>query len=244
MRSALIAGASGAIGRECAKRFAEGGYAVGAHFMRGAERAKQTVDEIRRAGGVARAFEADVTDRGQTVRMIDEFVREYGGIDVFVYAVGANIPEPLLMVREESFDKVVAVNLKGALFCCQQAALKMMRKKAGAILCVSSLSATRPVIGTATYAMTKGGLESMTRVMALELARHGIRANALAPGPVNAGMIDLFSERARDDLLRLSPARRFAEAREVADVAFRLCSDEFAHMTGQTIPLDGGLSII
>jgi len=147
------------------------------------------------------------------------------------------------MINEDSLTRSLDINIKGYFHCAQQAALKMMGKKQGVIINVSSVSSVLAVEGQGVYSATKGAVNSMTATLAKELAPRGIRVNAVAPGFIETEMLDAIPEDKKEEYLKAIPMHRLGTAAEVADVVAQLCSDSFAYVTGQVIVLDGGLSL-
>lgn len=243
MKTALITGASGGIGRACAVKFARDGYAVVINYSRNDVKAEETARIITENGGTASVYKADVTDLNQVKKMMRDVAATYGGIDVLVNNAGMVKDGYLLTVPPEVLDDCISLNVKGYYYCAQQAALKMFRKKSGIIINMSSVSSMLALEGQSVYAATKGAVNAMTATLAKELAPMGIRVNAVAPGFVETDMLDAIPEEKKKEYLGAIPMRRFCKAEEVADVVSALCSDAFGYVTGQIIVLDGGLSL-
>ncbi|MGN0768646.1 MAG: SDR family NAD(P)-dependent oxidoreductase [Christensenellales bacterium] len=243
MKTALITGASGGIGRACAVKLARDGYAVVINYSRNDVKAEETARIITENGGTASVYKADVTDLNQVKKMMRDVAATYGGIDVLVNNAGMVKDGYLLTVPPEVLDDCISLNVKGYYYCAQQAALKMFRKKSGIIINMSSVSSMLALEGQSVYAATKGAVNAMTATLAKELAPMGIRVNAVAPGFVETDMLDAIPEEKKKEYLGAIPMRRFCKAEEVADVVSALCSDAFGYVTGQIIVLDGGLSL-
>ena len=240
---AIVTGASKGIGRACALRLAKDGMTVIVNYSRSDEAANKAVEEIKAAGGSAAAYKADVSDPEQVKTMFKDIADRYGTVDVLVNNAGIVKDEYLLMLTSETLDKCLDLNIKGYLYCAQQAVLKMLRQKSGVIVNMSSVSAKMALAGQSVYSATKGAVNSMTQTMAKELARYGIRVNAVAPGFVMTEMVDQLPEDKKKEYLKAVPMGRFADVSEVADLVSFLCSDESKYITGQSIVLDGGLSL-
>jgi len=188
--------------------------------------------------------QADVSDRAQVDRMMNEAVETFGGIDVLISNAGVSKATPFLDLTEEEIDKGLRTNLFSMIFC-GQAAIKQMQKqgRGGAIVHMSSVNALMTMSGYAVYNISKGGIEQLTRVMSLEMASHGIRVNAVGPGTILSNMTRttvLTNDEARRQILSRTPIGRFGETSEVAATIAFLASDDASYITGETIFIDGG----
>ena len=240
---ALVTGASKGIGRACAIRLAKDGMTVIVNYSRSEAEANAVVETIRENGGEAKAYKADVSDLAQVKDMIRSITKEYGQIDVFVNNAGMAKDEYLMMMNPDNLDSVMNLNVKGYFYCAQRAVMKMFRKKSGVIINMSSVSSMVAIPGQCVYSATKGAVNSLTATMAKELAPYGIRVNAIAPGFVNTEMVDQIPEETKEGYLKAVPMERFAQVEEIASVVSFLASDAAAYITGQTIVVDGGLSL-
>lgn len=243
MKVAVVTGASRGIGRACALRLARDGMTVVVNYSHSAEAADAVVEEIKGAGGDAIAVRADVSDPAQVKELFKTVWKTYGQLDVLVNNAGIVRDEYLLMLTEGNLDACLDLNVKGYFYCAQQAVLKMFRKKSGVIINMSSVSSKMALAGQTVYSATKGAVNSLTQTMAKELAPYGIRVNAVAPGFIATEMIDALPEDKREEYLREVPLGRFGTAEEVANIVSMLAGDEASYLTGQTIVLDGGLSL-
>ena len=243
MKVAIVTGASRGIGRACALRLAADGMTVFVNYSHSEAAAAEVVDKIKAAGGDALAVRADVSNPAEVKEMFKTVWKTYGQIDVLVNNAGIVRDEYLLMLTEENLDACLDLNIKGYLYCAQQAVLKMFRKKSGVIINMSSVSSKMALAGQTVYSATKGAVNSMTRTMAKELAPYGIRVNAVAPGFIATEMIDALPEDKRAQYLTEVPLGRFGTVEDVSAVVSMLASDGAAYMTGQTLVLDGGLSL-
>jgi NAD(P)-dependent dehydrogenase (short-subunit alcohol dehydrogenase family) len=239
---AIITGAARGIGRACAERFArEGAKIVVADIdqARGQETASALSD-----GGTESLFVAcDVGDSDQVAALIAASEDAFGGIDVLVNSAGILQNIDFLDVTEQDFDRVLRVNLKGPLLVGQAVARQMIDQgRGGAIVNLSSVGALLAAPFQAAYNISKGGVAQLTRVMALSLAPHGIRVNAIGPGTIGTEMTNelLADEALRSRILSRTPLGRVGEPAEVAAIAVFLASDEASYITGQTVYCDGG----
>lgn len=240
---ALVTGASRGIGRACAIKLGAEGYKVVVNYNSNDEAANEVVSCIKEAGGEASAIKADVSKADDAKMLIRETVKTYGQLDVLVNNAGIVKDEFVLMMSEETINKCLDLNIKGYLYCTQQAVLKMFSKKQGVIINVSSVSSKLAVPGQSVYSSTKGAVNSMTATMAKELAPYGIRVNAVAPGFIATDMIDQLPEDKKEEYLNTIPLKRFGTAEEVAEMVAMLAGPACTYMTGQVIVLDGGLSL-
>lgn len=243
MKAALVTGASRGIGRACALRLARDGYAVAVNYAHNASEAEEVLRLIEAEGGRGMLCQADVSDPNAVKTMMREVVKSFGQLDLLVNNAGIVRDEYLLMVQEKTLDDCMDLNVKGYIYCAQQAVLKMFRRKCGAVVNISSVSGTFALPGQSVYSATKGAVNALTRTMAKELAPYGIRVNAVAPGFIETDMLDALPEEKKEEYLKAIPMHRLGQAQEVAGVVSMLVSDACAYMTGQILTLDGGLSL-
>ena len=243
MSVAIVTGASRGIGRACALALAKQGYDVAVNYVSNEEAAKRVMEEVQGFGVRALTVRADTSDLPAVKDMFRTVVRELGGVDVLVNNAGVVDDRFLLMLTEDSLNRSLDINIKGYFHCAQQAALKMMRKKSGIIVNVSSVSSVMAIPGQSVYSATKGAVNALTATLAKELAPYGIRVNAVAPGFVETEMLDHIPQEQKESYLKAVPMGRFATPQEVADAVCTLCRPELSYLTGQTLILDGGLSL-
>lgn len=243
MSVAIVTGASRGIGRACALALAKQGYDVAVNYVSNEEAAKRVMEEVQGFGVRALTVRADTSDLPAVKDMFRTVVRELGGVDVLVNNAGVVDDRFLLMLTEDSLSRSLDINIKGYFHCAQQAALKMMRKKSGIIVNVSSVSSVMAIPGQSVYSATKGAVNALTATLAKELAPYGIRVNAVAPGFVETEMLDHIPQEQKEAYLKAVPMGRFATPQEVADAVCTLCRPELSYLTGQTLILDGGLSL-
>jgi len=245
-RTALITGGGGGIGREAARLFAaEGARVVVVDANRAA--GEETVALVGRDGGTAAFTAADVTKSADVAGMVQFAEKRFGALHVLFNNAGIfpDADGSVLDTPEDVFDRVIAVNLKGVFLGCKHGIPALLRAGGGSIVNTASFVA---VMGAATsqsaYTASKGGVLALTREIAVEFARRGIRANALCPGPVNTPLLAplLADPAARARRMVHIPAGRLAETREVAQAALFLASDESSYVNGTTFLVDGGIS--
>ena len=179
----------------------------------------------------------------QVKDMFKAIKKSFETIDVLVNNAGVVDDAYLLMIRPDSLQRSLAINIQGYINCAQAASLKMCSQKSGKIINVSSVSSILAVPGQTVYSATKGAVNSMTQTMAKELAPYGIQVNAVAPGFIGTDMIKSIPGDLAEKYLEAVPMKRFGSAEDVADCVASLVSDAFSYMTGQVIVLDGGLSL-
>jgi len=240
---ALVTGASRGIGRACAIALGKKGYTVIINYNSNEDAANEVKKIIEENGSEAGIVKANVSDLNEVKQMFREITKTYGKIDVLVNNAGIVKDEYVLMMTPDTIDQCLNLNIKGYMYCSQQAALKMFSKKKGCIINVSSVSSLLAVAGQSVYSATKGAVNSMTATMAKELAPYGIRVNAVAPGFIATDMVDKLPEDKKEEYIQTIPFGRFGEPEEVGNVVAMLASDEAAYITGQVLVIDGGLSL-
>jgi NAD(P)-dependent dehydrogenase (short-subunit alcohol dehydrogenase family) len=240
-RRALVTGASSGLGKHFAGTLAEAGATV-IVAARSVDKLADTVAEIESAGGRAWALRLDVTDLASVKAGFDEIEAEGGVADVIVNNAGVAVSRPLLEQTEADWDAVVGTNLKGGWMVAQEAARRMVAaKKGGSIINIASITGERVAGAVAPYCASKAGVMHLTRAMALELARHGVRVNALAPGYVQTELNrDFLASEAGEKLRVRIPQRRFGRADELDGPLLLLASDAGAYLTGSVVFADGG----
>lgn len=242
-KTALVTGSSRGIGKACTLKLAELGYDIAVNCNSNLEMAQKVVDEITALGRKAVAYKANTADIDEVKDMFRSIQQDFGGIDVLVNNAGVVDDAYLLMIKDESLERSLDINIKGYFNCARQASLKMLRKKSGIIINISSVSSVLAVEGQSVYSATKGAVNAMTHTLAKELAKYGIRVNAVAPGFIETEMMNSIPEELQKKYLEAIPEKRFGTVQDVANVVGQLCSDDFSYMTGQVLVLDGGLSL-
>jgi 3-oxoacyl-[acyl-carrier protein] reductase len=236
-RSALVTGAAGGIGRAVCAALCERGIDVIVTDIDGAG-AEQLAGQLRDHGGSARAQRLDVTDRDE----VEAFIGALPGPDILVNLAGVIKNQMLTKIEDADFQNVLGVHVEGALHTMRAAAVGMKSRGYGRIVNMSSIARNGSIAG-GSYGAAKGALEALSRTAALELARHGVTVNCVAPGLVSAGMFLTTPPAYQDELKARIPMGRVADAREIAACVAFLSSAAASYVTGQTLIACGGLSL-
>jgi 2-deoxy-D-gluconate 3-dehydrogenase len=243
-RSVLVTGAGRGIGRALALALAADGARV-CLAARSRDELEDVAGRVRGAGGDAVTCQGDVTDPSDAERMVTTAVEAFGTLDVLVNNAGITRGGSILTQPVEDFDAVITTNLRGTFLCTQAAARRMVAAGRGKILTISSVFGTSAVREQSAYCASKAALNQFTRVVALELAPHGIQVNAIAPGYVATSL----NEEALDDpataerVLRRIPAGRIARPDDLAGIVRLLCSEASDYITGEVVVIDGGFGL-
>lgn len=240
-KTALVTGASRGIGKAIALSLAEAGADVMINYAGSKAAAEETAEEIRKLGRKAETFQANVADPGQAEAMIKHAFDSFGKLDILVNNAGIARDNLLIRMKEEEWDEVIDVNLKGVYNCLRAVARPMMKQRAGTIINISSVVGVIGNMGQVNYAAAKAGVIGMTKSAARELAARGITVNCVAPGYIETDMTDKLSDDVKKAMLGHIPLSRMGQAREVANVVRFLASDAASYMTGQTLHVDGGM---
>jgi len=252
-KGVLVTGGTSGIGQAIAVRFAQYGANVAINYLRTVEEAADTeqqvhacVNRVRHEGVRHVLVQGDVSQEEQVVAMVGSAVSELGGLDVLINNAGIQISRHSDMLSSDDFDKVLAVNLRGAFLCAREAIRHFLAEgKPGVIINVSSVHQLIPKPDYLGYSVSKGGMQNLTRTLALEYAGRGVRVNGIGPGatvtPINRAWID--DPVKREMVESHIPMARAGTAEEMGAVACFLASDDAAYITGQTIFVDGGLTL-
>ncbi|NJL92865.1 MAG: 3-oxoacyl-[acyl-carrier-protein] reductase [Anaerolineae bacterium] len=240
-RVAVVTGGSRGIGRAIALELARQGARVVVNYNSNAEAAGAVVAQIEEAGGAALALQADVANLEQAGALVKGAVDAYGQLDILVNNAGVTRDNLIMMMKEEDWDTVLHTNLKSAWNCSKAAARIMMKKRAGRIINITSVSGIAGQGGQTNYSASKAGLIGLTKALAKELAGRNVTVNAVAPGFIDTDMTASLSEDLLAQVDAAIPLGRRGQAEDVAFAVAFLASDQAAYITGQVLSVDGGL---
>ena len=242
-RIALITGASRGIGRATALELAAAGAAIGVNYRSDEAGAAAVVGEIEAAGGRALALQADVANPEEAAALVARCEDELGELDALVCNAGITRDNLIARITPEDFDAVIATNLGGAFHVCQAAARRMLRRRRGSIVTMSSIVGIHGNAGQTNYSASKAGLVGLTKSLAKEIGSRGVRVNCIAPGYISTELTDVLPEGAREALLGSTPLGRLGEPEDVARCVRFLVSDASGFVTGAVLAVDGGLGM-
>lgn len=240
---ALVTGASRGIGREIALTLAKEGATVIINYNGSKERAEEVKTTIEEQGGSAIIYQCNVSDFQACEIMIKELVKEFGHIDILVNNAGITRDNLIMKMKEEDFDAVLNINLKGTFNTIRHLSRQMLKQRSGKIINISSVSGILGNAGQANYAASKAGVIGLTKTMARELASRGITVNAVAPGFVDTEMTEVLSSDIKETACKQIPLGRFGKPSDIANMVAFLASDKADYITGQVISVDGGMNI-
>lgn len=243
---ALVTGSSRGVGRAVASRFAKEGARVIINFTSNEKAAQEAVKEIEAMGSKAVAVKADVAQKSDAEKLVATALDTFGGLDILVNNAGFTRPALMIKMSEDQWDQVVDIHLKGAFLCSQAAALHMKEQNKGKIINVMSVAGLVGTVGQINYSAAKGGILSMTKSMARELARYNICANVISLGIVATDMTEKIrsDEKLKEIYMNRILLRRFAEPDDISPAFVFLASDESNYITGQLLCVDGGYGMI
>jgi len=245
-RIAIVTGASRGIGSAIALSLAQAGADVVVNYHKDSDAAQNVAHKIAEMGRRSLVFQCDVSRREKVGQLVKSSLRAFGKIDILVNNAGIFIPSPIEEVREEDWDRVMAVNFKSVFLCCQAVGKHIIaRKSGGTIINVASISAHLPEINGACYTPSKAAVIGLTKLLAIEWAKYHIRVNAISPGPVMTPLQRQAypNEKLLDARNRAVPLGRHGKPEEIGAAAVFLASDEAAYLTGEELTIDGGSRI-
>jgi len=241
---ACVTGGARGIGAACCLALAQQGAAVIINYHHSKEAAERLEEEIRKANGQARSFQADISKPDQVDALFQFIKQEHKRLDILVNNAGIIRDKLLLSMKLEDWQVVQETNVTGTFLCTQRAVEMMLRQHGGKVITIASVSAITGGRGQTNYAASKGAVVAFTRASAVEMGRKGIIFNAVLPGIIETDMSKTVRERAADPMLEQIPVRRFGQPSEVASLVAFLASDESNYIVGQAIAIDGGFGTL
>lgn len=236
----LVTGAAQGIGRAIALKLAEEGTDVVLIDVN-KEKCEEVSKEIQSKGRKSWVYKIDVSDYKRVEELFNSEIEKWGGINILVNNAGITRDNLLLRMKEEEWDDVIKINLKGVFNFCKAASKVMMKQKAGAIINISSIIGIIGNAGQVNYSASKAGVVGITKSLARELASRNIRVNAVAPGFIQTAMTDKLNEEQKQLMLGAIPLKRIGSPEEVANLVLFLACDDSSYITGQVVNIDGGM---
>jgi len=240
-KNVVVTGGSRGIGRAIAIEFGKKGANVVINYVSSDAEAEKVAEEIKSLGGNAILVKGDISSFEEGKKLIDETVKVFGTIDILINNAGITKDGLIMRMKEEHFDKVIDINLKGVFNTCKSAVSHMLKQRSGKIINISSVVGVAGNAGQANYAASKAGVIGLTKSIAKEVGARGITVNAVAPGFIKSDMTDVLSEKVKDGMLGLIPLNRFGNVEDVARTVVFLASEGGDYITGQVINVDGGM---
>jgi 3-oxoacyl-[acyl-carrier protein] reductase len=242
-RVAIVTGGGRGIGRAVAVRLAKEGANVAITYRSNDAAAEEAAEEVRAAGAQSEIFQGDVATPEDVAALFEGVGEALGRVEILVNNAGLTRDNLMMRMKESEFDEVLSTNLKGTYLCTRAALRPMIRARWGRIVNISSVVGLVGNAGQANYAASKAGIIGFTKSVAREVAQRGITANVVAPGYVETELTQSLTDDIKDQIKSQVPAGRFAEAEEVAGVVAFLAGEDAGYVTGQTLAVDGGMTM-
>ncbi|KEH99358.1 3-ketoacyl-ACP reductase [Clostridium botulinum C/D str. BKT12695] len=242
-KNAIVTGSSRGIGKAIAIKLAELGANIILNYRSDVASVEEVIREIESKGVKVIAIQGDISNFEDAKKIVDEAKEKLGSIDILVNNAGITKDTLLMRMKEEDFDKVIEVNLKGVFNCTKNVVPIMMKQRSGRIINISSVVGLSGNPGQSNYAAAKAGIIGFTKSVAKEIATRGITVNAVAPGFIKTDMTDILSDKVKDEIKKNIPLGRIGEGKDIANTVAFLASDMGAYITGQVISVDGGMHI-
>ena len=240
-RVVLVTGAARGIGKQIALKYAQNGYDVVINYVSDNTDVEGLIKEIGQYGTEVLCVKADVSQAEQVEELVKQAIEKFGKVDVLVNNAGVTKDTLLMRMKEEDFDKVININLKGTFLMTKAVIPYMMKKRAGSIINISSVVGVAGNAGQSNYAASKAGIIGFTKSIAKEVASRNIRANCVAPGFIATDMTEVLSDEVKANINAQIPMKRMGTPKDVANVVYFLGNEESSYVTGQTINIDGGM---
>lgn len=240
-KTAIVTGAARGIGAAIAQKLAQEGTNIVLNDLRISDEMQQLGQELEKTGVKVLLLAADISNFAQAQEMVNKAKEEFGAIDILVNNAGITKDNLIMRMSEEDFDKVIAVNLKGAFNCSRHVVPLMVKQKSGRIISISSVIGIYGNAGQANYAASKAGIIGLTKSLAKEIGSRGITVNAIAPGFIETEMTAVLPEKVRQELQERITLRRLGKPEDIADAVCFLASDMAKYITGQVLGVDGGM---
>lgn len=242
-KCAVITGASRGIGREIALKYAKEGANIVLNYRNSETEALQLKEELDKLGSDTLIVKANVSNFEEAEKLIKEAKETFGRVDILVNNAGITKDNLIMRMKEEDFDSVIDVNLKGAFNCLKAVTPIMVRQKSGKIINMSSVVGVIGNAGQVNYCASKAGLIGMTKSLAREIGGKNINVNAIAPGFIDTDMTKVLSEDQKKNIMSQVPLKRLGQAEDIANLALFLASNQSDYITGQVIHVDGGMAM-
>jgi 3-oxoacyl-[acyl-carrier protein] reductase len=240
-KTAVVTGASRGIGRAIAIKLATLGVNIVVNYRNSYDAVQEVVKEIQALGAKALAVQCDISSFKDVESMMKKSMEEFGSIDILVNNAGITKDGLLMRMKEEEFDSVIDINLKGAFNCTRHISAIMLKQRSGRIINISSVSGLTGNAGQVNYSSAKAGILGMTKAVAKELAGRGVTCNAVAPGYIQTDMTEGLADKVKENIMNAIPLKRLGTPEDVANAVAFLASEEAAYITGQVINVDGGM---
>ncbi|WP_345807438.1 3-oxoacyl-[acyl-carrier-protein] reductase [Bacillus pumilus] len=240
-KTAVVTGASRGIGRSIAIDLAKNGANVVVNYSGNEAKANEVVDEIKALGQQAFAVKADVSNAEEVQALMKQAIDTFGSIDILVNNAGITKDNLIMRMKENEWDDVININLKGVFNCTKAVTRQMMKQRSGRIINLASVVGVCGNPGQANYVAAKAGVIGLTKTTAKELATRHITVNAVAPGFISTDMTDKLDENVQTEMLKQIPLARFGAPEDISNVVVFLASEGAGYITGQTIQVDGGM---
>lgn len=242
-KTAIITGGSRSIGERIAVKMAEMGADIALLYANSDESALAVADKIKSFGTRAEIYKCDVSDFSGTENTVNQMINDFSKIDILVNNAGITRDKLIIQMKEEDYDDVLDINLKGSFNMIRHLSRHFIKNKFGKIINITSVAGMMGNVGQANYSASKAGMIGLTKSIAKELAGKNITCNAIAPGFIETSMTDAMNSQAKESILNSVPLKKMGTPDDVADLAIFLASDHANYITGEVIKVDGGLYI-